>query len=131
MSVRVGFTGTLKVGDLEITDAKDVTLETDAEEIETSRRTSDGWNEYVQGWKNWRVVFDVVYDNASVAVDNIRTAYMDGSEMSLSMLDVDGEGVTGTVIVTSFPKSEPLKDINTVSITLRGTGSFAVVNAVS
>jgi len=131
MSVRVGFKGELKVGDLEVTDARDVNLETDAEEIETSRRSSAGWKEFLQGWKEWRVTFDVVYDNAAAVMDNIRTAYVDGSTMSVSMLDEDGEGITGTVIVTSLPKSEPLKDANTVNVTLRGTGAFTVVDAVS
>ncbi len=131
MAVKVGFKGVLKVGDLEIGDARDVTLETTAEMVETSRRSDEGWKSWLQGWKEWSVSFDVVWDNVSDALANMRTAYINGTTMSISMLDDDGDGVTGTILVETFPKAEPLKDAMNASITLRGTGAFTVVEAVS
>ena len=128
---KIGFVGVLRVGDLEVVDARDVTLDTSADMVEKSRRVSAGWTEWMSGWKTWSVNVDIVRRNNSQVLNNIRTAYIDGTEMSLVMVDDDGEGITGTVIVEQFPEAQPLKDVMAHAIVFRGTGAFTVVDAVS
>ena len=88
---KIGFVGELKVGDLEVVDARDVTLDLSSEMVEKSRRVSAGWKEFLSGWKEWSVNFDVVRRNNSQVLSNMRTAFFAGTEMSLSMKDDDGE----------------------------------------
>jgi len=128
---KVGFVGVLRLGGQEIGEARDVTLNTSAEMVETSKRSDAGWKTWLQGWKEWTVDFDAIFENVSPGLDVIRTAYLAGSTLSLSMLDDDGEGITGTILVESWPKAEPLKDVMTRTLTLRGTGPFQYVNAAS
>jgi len=129
--IKIGFKGVLKVGDLEVSDARDVTLETSADMVEKSRRIDAGWTSWISGWKTWSVSLDIVRDNTSVVLNNIRTAYIDGTEMSLDMRDDDGEGIIGTVLVEQFPEAQPLKDVMAHSVVLRGQGAFQIVGDVS
>ncbi len=128
---KVGFVGVLRLGDLEVVDARDVSLDVSAEMVETSRRIDAGWKSWLQGWKEWGVTLDIVRRNDSQVLDNIRTAFVDGTEMSLSMLDDEGEGITGTILVENFPEAQPLKDVMSHAVTLKGQGAFTVVDAVS
>jgi len=128
---KVGFVGVLRLGGQVIGEARDVTLNTSAEMVETSKRSDAGWKTWLQGWKEWTVDFDAIFENVSPGLDVIRTAYLAGGSISLSMLDDDGEGITGTVLVESWPKGEPLKDAMTRTVTLRGTGPFQYVDAAS
>ena len=126
-----GFNCSLVAGDQTIGKGRDVSLDMSATEIDTTKRDSDGWKEFIQGLKEWGATVDQLWVPTDTGLQTLRDAYLLGTELSAVFTDDDGWGFSGTVIVTGLGKPEPLDDAVALNATLKGTGALAVVTGTS
>lgn len=113
---------------LEIDCVRDVSLSKDANEVDDTCRTTDGWRSRKQGLRQWGLDFEMVYDPANAAWAEIRKAYFCGDVIEILDLDgdlsVDGkQGIRGSVFVTNMTLERPLEDVMANSVTLVGNGT--------
>ena len=124
-----GYSGVLTIDGNTLTEARDVTASLSVDEIEVTNRGSSGFKEFIAGLMEMTIDFDMVWESTmSTAGQAIRTAFMAKGTVAFEMLDDDGEGFTGTAIVTKYDKGEPLADAQTVSVTLRPTAAITIAN---
>ena len=136
---QAGFNGTLYIGTQgngdsasdEICDAKDVTINLTGETFETSSRCTAPWKSFIAGWREWSVDFTLVHENNKAAIDAIEAAFLAGTAISVRLIDEDGDGYYGDVIVTNFTREEPMGDAMGRSVTLQGTGAPTVIDVAS
>ena len=136
---QAGFNGTLYIGTEdngatasdEICDAKDVTINLNGETFETSSRCTAPWKAFIAGWREWGVDFTLVHENNKDAIDAIEAAFLAGTTISVRLIDEDGDGYYGNVIVTNFTREEPLADAMGRSVTMQGTGAPTVIDVAS
>ncbi len=103
--------------------ARDVDLTLNGTEVDTTSRRNRGWKSFRQGLKEWGFSFDMIKDTADPAWVFLRERFWDGAAFGASCLDKeDGVGLHGKVVVTGFDESEPLDDIATTKVTIKGAG---------
>jgi len=101
------------------------------DEVEVTTRDSDGWKEFKGGLKEYDVSVDHLWVPSNAALQAIRTAFLDDSELAATFLDEDGNGFSGTVIVTGMNMGQALADAVAFPVTLKGTGPLVVVGVGS
>ena len=107
---------------------RDVTANMEANDVDDTSRTTNGWRSRKQGLKQWGADFEMIYDPSNTAWQAVRSSFFSGDEIEILILDqdisVDGaEGLRGTVEVTNFEKTEPLEDVQANSTTFAGNGT--------
>ena len=107
---------------------RDVTVKLDANTVDDTSRTTNGWRSRKQGLKQWGADFEMIYDPSNVAWQNVRASFFDGTEIEILALDqdisIDGaEGLQGVVEVTNFEKAEPLEDVQSNSTSFAGNAT--------
>lgn len=110
---------------VEITIARDVTLNMEAGEAEASSR-SNTFREYLQALKDASIEFDALYDAEDARFQSIKDAFFDDTTLEILALDGSSatsgnEGLRMTCIVSAFTRNEPLEDTVTMSVTLKPT----------
>jgi predicted secreted protein len=136
---QAGFDGTMYIGTQgqgasasnELCDVRDATINLTGETFETSSRCTAPWKSFVPGWLEWSVDFTIVHENNKAVIDSIEAAFLARTTISVRMIDEDGDGYYGDVIVTNFTREEPLADAMGRSITFQGTGAPTVINVAS
>ena len=113
---------------------RNVDTSLEASEIDATSRMDDGWTKTVAGLKSWGVGYDIIYDPIDPAWLLLQTGFKSGSPVFMAVLDqkmdVDGaEGIKGLAAVTNFSRGEPLNDIMTTSVSLKGSGKPEWVTA--
>ncbi len=108
----------------EVTNAKDVTLNLEAGEVDASRRGSGGWRETLTALKDGSVEFELVYDNADTEFTALKDAFFNGTTVELAVMDGEiattgTQGLRATMSVTNFSRNEPLEEVLTVSVTVK------------
>lgn len=133
---RAGFRGALYANTgtvgapvwLEIATVRDVTLNLNANDIDDTSRTTDGWRSRIAGLREWGLDFEMVYEPKDTAWGLVRVAFLNGTSLEVLVLDedlqIDGaEGIRGTVFVTDFSREEPLEDVMANSTSMVGNGT--------
>ena len=120
-----GFDCVLTVGSDTVGKAQDVELSMSATEIDVTTRDASGWKKHIQGLKEWGATIDQLWVPSNDALEALRDAFMDGSELSASFEDDSSEGFSGTVIVTGLTFGQPLDDGVTLNVTVKGTGALS------
>lgn len=110
---------------------RDFTIDMSSDEIETTSRDTAPWKDFEYGLQEWSITFDLIYRNDDAATDLMESAFYSQTVLSAKLVDADGEGLYGDVIVTAWPKVEPLGDVMARSITLRGKGAPTRIDTVS
>lgn len=127
MSKKVGLDGKLYYGTAgstatnELTIVRDVTADIAVDEADASTRAS-GWKDYIPTMKDMTLTFDIVNDPSNAGYQALRAACMAGTPIALRSLDsASGEGPDADFCVYGFPRSEPLGDVQTISLTCKPT----------
>lgn len=107
---------------------RDVDMKLSASEVDKTSRKSGGWRGKRSGLREWGVSFDMIRDSADSAWIALRTAFLTGQPIGLSVLDgaynaAGAEGLHGACFVTEFTNGEPLDDVMTSSVTIVGDGA--------
>lgn len=106
--------------------AKDIKLNLEAIEFDTSDRGSDGDTTTPSRYK-CSVDFDAIWDGGT-GLTALRTAFLAGSSIELAVLDQtatnSGWGVRGEWAVTAFPLDMPLNDGQKLKIQLQLHGQY-------
>ena len=131
MAGQAGFECTLKLGAQTVGKCQSNTLEFTCGEVETTVRDSSGWKEFVYGLKEWGLSLDHLWVPDDTALQTIRSAIINRTNLAVEILDKDDIGFTGTCIITQFNRGEPIGDAVTVPITAKGTGALTVVDPTS
>ena len=119
---QTGYAMVLSVGAQTLGIGRDVTLNRSATEIDATTRGGNGWREKFQGLKEWSVDAEAVWipDDAGYLV--LQNAFDNGTAISVSLTDVDGNEDAGSAFVTDMTRPEPLDDVVSVTVTLVGDG---------
>jgi predicted secreted protein len=113
---------------LPIDTVRDVTVTMEANDVDDTSRTTNGWRSRKQGLKQWGSDFEMIYETSNTAWQLVRASFFNGTPIEILALDqdisVDGaEGLRGSVEITNFEKGEPLEDVQTNSTTFAGNGT--------
>lgn len=133
MGVKLGLDGVTnyKVGGqaaggswLELSVAKNVTLNLEKGEADATTRANSGWEAVVATLKKAAVEVELLWDTADAGFDALKTAFLNDSTIGLQVLDeTSGEGLQADFIVMNFPREEPIDGVQAVSCTLKPTYS--------
>lgn len=103
---------------------KDVSLTLTRGAEESTTRGDAGWQNFTAGLANWGASFDALWIPGDTALEALKDAILEGTKVNVKILDkTDGEGPSGAMLVTDFPRSESLAPAQTISITLQGCGA--------
>ena len=113
----------------EITAARDVTLDGDADEADVTSRGSGGHKQTRTALRDSPVSFDLVWDGVVAtepgkAVHALREAWWNGTEVAMAIMDggaaVSGsQGVFGNFSVLNCSRAEPMADAMIISVTVK------------
>lgn len=104
----------------ELTNTKDVTLNLEKGEADNTRRSSGGWESIKAVLKSASLEFDMVWDPGDGGFAAIKDAYFNNTPIALTALDAEGgEGLDADWEILKFSRSEPLKDIVSVSVSAK------------
>lgn len=111
---------------IEVTKARDVTLNLTAGEADISDRGNSGWEATVSTLRTAGVDFDMTWDTTDARFAAIRVAFLASVGLEFAILDGDkgdsaSQGPIATFAVTGFTRNEPLKGVFTVSVSLKLT----------
>ena len=115
----------------ECTFARDVTINLTSDPIDVTSRDSAPWKDYIPGLREWSVSFNAVYINTDSALDALEAAYIAGTILSVRLIDNDGDGYYGDIIVTEFSREEPLADGMSRTVTMTGKKTPTRINVES
>jgi len=102
---------------------KDVSLTLARGAEESTTRADQGWQNFTPGLANWGVSFDALWIPGDTALEALKDAIIAGTKVNVKILDeANGEGPSGAMLVTDFPRNEALAPAQTISITLQGCG---------
>lgn len=119
----------LKVGTTFLGGQRGATLNQSTETIETTSKSTGGWKEFVSSFREWSIDCDGLLPDTDTSFTALKTAYNAGTTIEVSLVDADGDGYKGNVIITDFPLEYPYDDTATYSVTLQGTGALVAVTA--
>lgn len=135
MATKVGYQGVLYYNSgttatpvwVEVDTVRDVTLNQTRNEVDDTSRTTNGWRSRLGGLAEWGADFEMVYNTANTAWQQIRESFEDNTVIEVLILDGDitvddNEGMRGNVFVTEFTREEPLEDVMSNSCTMVGNG---------
>lgn len=117
----------LKIGAELLAMQRGATLNQSTDTIETTNKLTGGWKTFEPSFKEWSVDCDGLIPVDSTAFEALKESYRNGEKLVVSLLDGDGVGETGSVIISDFPLEYPYDDSATYSITLQGTGALTKV----
>lgn len=100
------------------------TLNQSADTIETTTKDSKGWKEFISSFKEWSVDADGLLPINDTGYEACKTAFKEGSTLTIKAADEAGLGYTGEVLITDFPIEMPYDDAATYSVTFQGTGEL-------
>lgn len=126
-----GFNMILKIGGSASGEAKDVDFNKQADEIDTTTRSSGGWKEFIQGLKEWDIDAGHLYVPSDAQILALQNAFLNGTVVAVEVEDPDGNNWSGNAIVTNISDAEPLDNAVMISVTLKGTGALTYTPAAS
>lgn len=102
----------------------DLTLEVESEFVDATTRSeaANGWRSEIAVLKNGRITFDARWKPGDTFFEELKDAWLAGSTVTFAAMD-DAKATTGSQglianFSVSFSKTEPLMDIQKISVTL-------------
>lgn len=120
----------LKIGVELLAMQRGATLNQSTDTIETTNKLTGGWKTFEPSFKEWSIDCDGLIPVDSTAFKALQESYRNGEKLTVSLLDKEEKGETGSVIISDFPLEYPYDDSATYSITLQGTGALEEVKGV-
>lgn len=105
------------------------TINRSAETIDVTNKVSEGFKEYVAGWKDWSIDCDAFVTLGDEGQEELETAYAKGIAVDVDIRvggDENAKGVNykGKAIITSLSTDLSQDDAVTYSLSLQGTGAL-------
>lgn len=108
----------------EIDNVRDVTLNLETGQADTTTRANNGWKQTLATLKDGSIEFEMVWDTEDTNFAAIRSAWLANETIALAAMsgDIEDDGEEGLVSnfsVTDFTRTEPLEDAIKVSVTVK------------
>lgn len=106
----------------ELTNIRDLTLNLETGEADTTTRGADGWRSTLATLKDGTVEFEMVWDTNDAGFTAILNAWLNSTLIAALVLDTDvtgGQGLDADFAVTNLSRSEPLEEAITSSVSLK------------
>ena len=108
------------------------TINRNSETIDVTNKVSEGYKEYVGGWKDWSVDSDAFVTLGDEGQTLLEEAFADGVAITVNLrigADANAKGVTytGKALITSLTTDLSQDNAVTYSLSLQGTGKLARV----
>lgn len=109
---------------VEVDNIRDVTLNLETGEADTTTRGNDGWRSTAATLKDGSVEFEMLWDTSDAFFTAVKNAWLNGTNIACAFLDgarttAGSEGLWADFRVTNFSRSEPLEEAVKVSVTLK------------
>lgn len=100
-----------------------------ADTIEVTNKVSDGYREYVAGWKDWSIDCDAFVTLGDEGQTLLEDKFAKGEAIEVSVRiggDENAKGITytGTALITSLSTDLSQDDAVTYALSLQGTGAL-------
>ena len=107
-----------------LTNIRDNSLTLDAGEADVTTRGNSGWRATAATLREATADFEMLWLTGDAGFEAFRDAYLANGEIHLAILDqvyttTGAQGLKGDFTVTSFTRSEPLEEAETVSVTVK------------
>ena len=102
---------------------KDCTIDRGAGTIEVTNKDSDGWEEYLTGYKNWAISFDAFHVEDDAAYLQMESDWKDGIIQNYRVT-TPAHVFVGKAVIEGMPFTGPDGDASVVSFTLKGTAAL-------
>lgn len=108
------------------------TINRNSETIDVTNKVSEGYKEYVAGWKDWSVDSDAFVTLGDEGQACLEEAFAEGTAVVVELRigsDSNAKGVTykGNALITSMSTDLSQDNAVTYSLSLQGTGKLARV----
>jgi hypothetical protein len=108
----------------EMGNVRDVTLNLEEGEADATTRANAGWRATEPTLKEGSVEFEMVYDPSNAGFTKFFSAWLNRTVIACAILDGDKasagtEGLWADFKVINFSKSEPLEDVQMMSVTIK------------
>lgn len=116
----------LKIGDTAVAGQRDCTLSMNGDSIDTTTKTNNGWKTSLQGLKSWQMTMECVnyLGDAATSQISLKQAFMNGTNIQVSMHFGTGEVYSGEASITSLEMSGTMDDVSIASLTLEGASAL-------
>jgi len=111
---------------LAVAGQQSLTINRDGETIEVTSKDSDGWKEFIVGFKEWSMDQDGIYVKNEDSHKLIGKFYDNGEPILIKVTNQKDEQdmFAGMGLITSYPIEAPYDDSVTFTINLQGTGKL-------
>lgn len=100
-------------------------LNREADEIDASHRTSDGWKSTLPGLRSWSIDLETVYLAGDTGAKFLEAAFLAGKQVHVKFEYPDKSFVTGWGSITECSLSTPHDDVATLKGTISGDGPLS------
>jgi hypothetical protein len=123
-NARVAWSGTGQAGLTALGNTKDVTLNLEKGEADTTTRTNNGWKATVGTLKEASIEWEMVWDTDDAGFTAMQTAWLNDTNIALAVLDgahnvTGSQGLWADCQIISFSRSEPLEEAMSVKVTAK------------
>ena len=123
MSKIIGRNLKLTLGNKEIINARDCTINRSRNMIDATTRANKGKEAVEYGRRSETIDFDVVVDSTDTSLAQLRTAWDEGTKLSISVLTSFGTE-TGQGCVETLNESQPEDDVVKLDVTIHVDGGL-------
>lgn len=108
----------------EIDNVRDLTCDLSTGEADVTTRANSGWRQTAATLKEGSVEWEMVWKPGDQGFEDIKDAWLGGSEVALAVMDGDidtngSQGLVSNFTITNFTRTEPLEDAIKVSVTAK------------
>ena len=101
---------------------RSATFKRQADEIDASSKTSEGWKDTIPGLRSWGIDADALVLEGDEAYAKLDECYMNRTPVDIKYTRKDGSFWTGKATITDLSESSPHNDVATYTLTLSGIG---------
>ena len=101
---------------------RSATFKRQADEIDASSKTSEGWKDNIPGLRSWGIDADALVLEGDAAYAKLDECYMNRKPVDVKYARQDGSFWTGKATITDLSESSPHNDVATYTLTLSGIG---------
>lgn len=98
------------------------TFKRQADEIDASSKTSQGWKDTIPGLRSWGIEADALVLEDDEAYEKLDECYMNRSPVQVRYSRKDGSKWEGKATITDLSEDTPHDDVATYKLTLSGIG---------
>ena len=106
----------------ELTNVKDLSINLETDQADTTTRASNGWKSTVATLKDGSLEWEMIWNTEDAGFTAIKNAYFGSTPIALAALDgPNGQGLDADFSIVNFSRNEQLAEALTVSVTAKPT----------